>query len=209
MVAPVLGPLCDFEARIIGLLGRIDATDVNRVVDLLLRFDASSAKPITVFVSCQGGDIVEGLKITDTLGLLRAPLTAVGMGLIEGAGVLLLASAYQRILYPSAQICTAGLWDLPHLHETARRGMGLHQGSDVGDQLITQLSARVKKLTAARDSRFPGLLANSKALPQVFDAPTAIEMGLADSIIEGPLRNLSKPKMKTNTHAKPGTGPSL
>src|SRR5277367_6427632 len=102
MSAPLLGPLADYDARIISLLGRIDASDINRVIDLLLRCDAASAAPITIFVSSQGGDIVEALKLIDTIGLLRAPLTVVGLGLVEGAGVMLIAAATQRVLYPSA-----------------------------------------------------------------------------------------------------------
>jgi ATP-dependent protease ClpP protease subunit len=67
----VTAPLFDFEARVVNLLGRVGPAEINTVIDNLLRLDTDSAKKITVYISCQGGDIVEALKLVDTVGLLR------------------------------------------------------------------------------------------------------------------------------------------
>ena len=209
MAAPVLGPLCDYEARIVSLLGKIDTNEVNLLVDQLLRLDAESGKPITVFVSCQGGDIIQGLTLLDSLGLLRSTVTAVGMGLIEGAGVLLLAGAHERIVFPSALLSSAGLWDLPHLHPTSKRGIGLHQDLHPGDQLLSRLRDRMTQIVLASNSKLPGLLADPNVLPQIFDSTGAVHIGLADSIIDGPNRLLMKPPNKLKLHAKSSNCPSL
>jgi len=208
MSAQTLGPLCDYDARIVSLLNRIDSSDINRAVDLLLRCDAASAAPITVFISCQGGDIIEGLKLADTVGLLRSPLTVVALGLVEGAALLLLASATKRVLYPSALLSTAGLWDLPHLHQDAKRGIGLHQGADGTDQLQRHITDRVNELVTISRGRVPHLLADPDANPRLFDATTAIQIGLADAIIEGPHRLLIKSR-KQIQHVSTKPSPHL
>lgn len=209
MAAPAYGPFHDVDARIVSLWGKIDTADINRVIDLLLRFDAASAKPVTIFVNCQGGDVSEGLKLIDTLSLLRSPVMTVGLGLIEGAGLLLLAAAQQRVLFPSAILSTSGLWDLPHLHEAAKRTMGLRHDAQIGDQLCARICGRMTDLVTAVGSKLPSLLADQNAPPQIFDATAAIRVGLADAIIHGPHRLLVKPKSKLNLHAQIGITPSL
>ena len=200
MTSPVIAPLCDYDARIVSLLGRIDTNDVNRVVDLLLRLDADSSAPITVFISCQGGDIVEGLKLLDTVQFLRSPLTAVGLGLVEGAGVLLLAAGSNRVLYPSVVISTAGVWDSPRLHDDGQRPIGLSTSSDLQGELRRQIVTRIGELNISPGRKLPALLAHPTSPPQILDAESAIRLGLADAIINGANRFLSKPK---HSHVKP------
>ena len=209
MTAHQLGPLCDYEARIVSLLGKIDTTDINRVVDLLLRCDAASPDPITIFVSCQGADVIEGLKLADTIGLMRSPVTAVALGWVEGAGILLLAVATKRIVYPNCILSTGGLWDLPFMHPTVRAGMGLHHASRAGDRLDLQVAERMHELVVNSGNKLPSFLADPNAEPQLFDASATIRVGLADAIIDGPLRLLKKAKTKINLHAKPGNHPQL
>ena len=170
-------------------------------------YDAASPDPLTIFVSSQGTDVIEGLKLADTIGLMRSPVTAVALGLVEGAGILLLAMATKRIVYPSAILSTAGLWDLPFLHPTVRPGMGLHRASRTGDRLDLQVADRMRELVVNSGGKLPSFLADPDAEPQLFDASAAIRVGLADAIIDGPLRLLKKPKI--NLHAKPGNYPQL
>ena len=195
MSIPLTGTLFEYEARILSLLGRIDHAKIDLAVDQLLRCDADSDKDITVFLSCQGGNLIEGLKLVDTVGLLRSRLTAVGLGLIEGAAVVLLASAHQRVLFSSTLVSTAGLWDLPHLHPEARPGIGLHQSLSVREQLRDRLTER---LNASAHSW--GSLLDSDEAPRLLTASQCLELGLADAIVEGPNRILQRFKRKEHHH---------
>jgi ATP-dependent protease ClpP protease subunit len=199
MPTPLIAPLFDYEARILSLLGRIDPSQVDLAVDQLLRCDADSDDGITVFLSCQGGNLIEGLKLVDSIGLLRSRLTAVGLGLIEGAAVLLLASAHQRILFPSALVSTAGLWDLPDLHPQARSGIGLHQQASIRDQLRARLAERINQAMNLSGRRWECLL-DPETSPRILTAAQCLELGLADGIVEGPNRILQRCKTKEHRH---------
>jgi ATP-dependent protease ClpP protease subunit len=199
MSTPLTGTLFEYEARILSLLGRIDHSQVDLAVDQLLRCDADSDQDITVFLSCQGGNLIEGLKLVDTVGLLRSRLTAVGLGFIEGAAVLLLASAHQRILLPSALVCTAGLWNLPQLHPEARPGIGLHQPASIGELLRSRLTEQLDQAVNLSERRW-GCLLDPEASPRILTAAQCLELGLADAIVEGSSRILQRCKTKEQRH---------
>ena len=61
----VIPSMDDYEARIVCLLGLVDQQSLNVLVDFLLRCDAENAREITLYVSCQGGDIIQSLKVLD------------------------------------------------------------------------------------------------------------------------------------------------
>lgn len=199
MSTPLTGTLFEYEARILSLLGRIDHSQIDLAVDQLLRCDAESDKDITVFLSCQGGNLIEGLKLVDAIGLLRSQVTAIGLGLIEGAAVLLLALAHQRVLFSSTLVSTAGLWDLPQLHPQTRPGIGLHQTPSIGDQLRSRLMERLDHALRPSERQWEGLL-DPDAVPRILTASQCLELGLADAIVEGPNRILQRFKTKEQRH---------
>jgi ATP-dependent Clp protease protease subunit len=210
MATNVIAPLFDYEARIISVLGDLGVPEANLIVDQLLRLDAESNAPITVFVSSRGGTMVDGLKITDALGLLRSPVTSVGLGLIEGAGFLLLVMADERIIFPSTLISTAGLWDLPHLHSDAKRSMGINAGADAEEQLHKQIKRRVEDVIISSNGKLPAFLADYSLAPQILNARACLDHGIADAIVEGSQRLLTKPQNKINKYvAKSIVSPEL
>jgi len=105
--------LFDFEARVLSLHGRIDEGDCNLLVDQLLRLDTDANRPITIYFSSCGGNLVDMLKVLDIFATLRSPTTAIAMGVNEGAAAILLTATGTRLMLPSSLLCTARLWDLP------------------------------------------------------------------------------------------------
>lgn len=191
-----IAPLIDFETRIVSLLGPITETDVNIVVDLLLRLDALNAKEITVYISAQGGDMLQALKLLDTLRLLRSPVTAVGFGLVEGAALVFLAGCGRRILFPSTILSSAGLWALPEMHGDIRQPIGLHSGVDSRQQLLVKLREQSTRAFAVSPGKIPGLLGDPDQLPKIFSARESVEFGIADFVVTGPERRFIKPTSK-------------
>jgi ATP-dependent protease ClpP protease subunit len=206
MKSGIVAPLVDSEARILSLLGPMTPSDINLAVDHLLRLDGENAHPITLFVSSQGGGIVEALKMLDTFSLLQAPLTAVGLGFIEGAGSLVLAGASQRVLFPSALVSLAGLWELPAGLETSRRRVGLNVIPDQNDKIQNSLVQRVHEIIKESQGRIPTFFGDPELSPPLLNARDCIKNGLADAVIEGPRRQLNKlflpqKREKQNDHA--------
>jgi Clp protease len=166
----VTAPLLDLDSRILSLLGNVGSEEVNLLIDFLLRADEKNAKEITLYVSSKGGDVIEGLKLIDTLRLLRAPVTAVCFGQVEGAGVILLAACAKRVLFSSALLSTGGLWALPQIHHENRHPIGIHGQVDVRQILLAKVKKQVEQAIVAMPGKIPSFLADATLPPRLFDA---------------------------------------
>ena len=163
-----VAPLFDYQGRVISLLGGIDHQEIDRLIDHLLRLDTASRRPITLYVSCRGGSIVEALMITDIFASLRSRVTGIGMGLIAGAGAVILASTHDRVLLPSAVLSTAGLHDFAVSQATT---------------LVETIQPRIEAL-GERSPRLVELINRAERRQEFISAPEALRKCLIDRIHE-------------------------
>ncbi len=108
----------DYEGRVLSLLGPVKEGDFTALTDNLLRLDTTARKPITIYLSAQGGHLMDALKVLDVLTTLRSPTTGIALGLNEGASVVILLACQKRIMLPSALLDTGNLWKLPNESKT-------------------------------------------------------------------------------------------
>jgi ATP-dependent protease ClpP protease subunit len=161
-----LGPFVDHNARVVSLLGRVGHAEIDALGDQLLRLDTARRKPITLYLSCQGGTVLDALKITDIFACVRSKVTAIGMGLVEGAGVIILACAAERILLPSAILSTAGL----HQFETRQ-----------ASSLVAAIEPRIADLRN-RAEQLPEMIRAASRDFRFFTASEAQKLELIDKI---------------------------
>jgi ATP-dependent Clp protease, protease subunit len=204
-MASAIAPLHDIESRILSLLGTIDSAEVDLLIDLLLRADATNGKEITLYVSSRGGNWIEGLKLIDTINLLRSPVTAVALGQVEGAGLVLLAASTKRVLFPHSLLSSAGLWTLPSTHNETRHPIGLHSVADSRQILLAKVLQQVEQAIAEMPGRIPSFLADPTQPPRLLNAEEALQFGIADAIVTGADRQLLTPTQKIKNHATHST----
>ena len=148
-------PFFDYEGRVVSLLGRIDSSHVDVLADQLLRLETESSEPITLSISSTGGNLIAALKIVDVMNTLQSHVTAIAMGLVQGAGVLIFATASERLILPSALLSTTGLWTMPGLEATPPSGFGsvgvqpLDGGVVLTHRAIPSLITRLRKAASA------------------------------------------------------------
>jgi ATP-dependent protease ClpP protease subunit len=161
-----LGPFVDYDSRVLSLLGRIEQSHIDALADQLLRLDAARRSNIILYVSSQGGNIHDALKITDILDCLRSKVTVIGMGHVQGAGLIILSCASERLVLPSCIFSTAGLFDFEFRQATS---------------LIEALEPRISAL--GKSSKELSKLIRSAAHGiQFLSANQAMELNLIDSI---------------------------
>jgi ATP-dependent protease ClpP protease subunit len=170
------GVLFDYAARILSVHGHVEEGEFNILADQLLRLDTEAAKPITIYFSARGGNLVDALKILDVFGTLRSPTIGIAMGLCEGASVVVFAAARTRIMMPSAILSPARLWDLPGPHERS----GLHSSTTVS--IRTHLHQRLREMS----SQLPHvveLILESEKQPRLITASEAMRLRLTDQVL--------------------------
>jgi hypothetical protein len=171
-------PFFDYEGRVVSLLGRIDSSHADILADQLLRLETENSDDITLYISCTGGNLIDALKIVDVMDTLQSHVTAIAMGLVQGAGVLIFAAAAERLILPSALLATTGLWAMPGLELTPPSGFG-SPGSHPRETLRTQLETQVDQLSSPVLAR---LVREAAGSPRLFTAEQAIALHLADAI---------------------------
>jgi ATP-dependent Clp protease protease subunit len=181
------------------LVGPLSGQDIYGLIDNLLRLDATSRKPITLWISCQGGSIIDTLTVCDTLALLRSPIQTVGLGYVEGTGLALLASGTERVIYSSLMASTHALWSLPSDHPGSRT-IGIRKTQNQTEPFMAQLIKSMARVVAESKGRFPSFLADPNVPDQIMDATTIIEQGIADGMISGSARVITN--RKQNNHVK-------
>jgi ATP-dependent protease ClpP protease subunit len=160
------GPLVDYNGRVASLLGPIDHTEINLLVDQLLRLDTARRKPITLYLSCIGGSLVDAFKVVDIMTGLRSPVITVAMGLVEGAAVIILACAAKRLMLPSSVLSTAGLYLF---------------GTSQATTLAETLQPKIEEL-GWRSPEIVGLIRRAERRQEFLSAPEALRLGLIDRI---------------------------
>lgn len=182
MTAPFTAPLFDYEARVISLLGKIDSPHIDLLIDQLLRLDTQSPKEITLYISSQGGTLIDALKVIDVMKTLRSPAIVIGMGLIQGAGIPIFAAAPKRFLFPNALLTTMSLWAVHGLEIQPATGFGF-AAAHPRDALVKELEDQVEHLRPATLAR---LIREAATMPRLFTAQEAISLGIADDLVPTP-----------------------
>ncbi len=180
-------PLFDHDGRVVSLLGNADAASIHLLIDQLLRLDTARRAPITLYVSSEGGSLMDGLKLMDIVFLLRSPVTAIGMGCIDGAGLILFATARQRWLLPSAVLSTSSLWRLPRMDAAASIGLGPRQNGNVS--LVDIATDRIEVTVERRCPELSRLILQARDRPAVFAAAESLRLGLADRVLTKRVRS--------------------
>ena len=97
--------------RIIVVGGALDDVAATRVVAQLLLLSARDPRAdISLCVSSPGGSVTGGLAVADTIRVIPNEVATLGVGLVAGAGRILLAAGTRgkRRVLPSARIVTDG-----------------------------------------------------------------------------------------------------
>lgn len=64
----------------------------NITIAQLLYLDSVSNDDIQVYVNCQGGSVIDGLGLIDTIGMIKSEVSTIGTGMAASMGSLLIAS---------------------------------------------------------------------------------------------------------------------
>lgn len=169
-----------YEARNVFLVGPVSQASAFTVIAQLLYLDSVSNEPINFYLSSNGGSIVDGLAVLDTINIIKSPINMIGFGMCASMGAFLLAAGKKcpkstRKVLPNIQVMT---------HQ-ASGGIG-GQASDIviSAKQLTKLNSRIKdylvKFTGKSKEEVNAICDRDYYM----DAEEAISIGLVDSIVE-------------------------
>ena len=163
----------------------VNSRTVADVIKNLHILECDKTAPITLLLNTVGGSWDDGIIIYDLIQSLKSPVTIIGMGKVHSMGSIILQSGIKRIL-------------------TQNTSMLIHDGQDgfFGDTKSFERWAEVAKkvrmtmyeiyYNRMKEKNKQITLAEIENLcnhDNVFNAKEAIELGLADEIMEKVTKN--------------------
>ena len=164
------------EIELEGAIDRAKAMDTIRAMRFLA--EDNSEKQITLLINSEGGSVVDGLAIYDTMKALPCPVRTICAGEASSMAAVILAggSKGNRFILPNAQVM---------IHDPILTGCG---GPALTVDAISQRLMRTRKLVAEIMAECTGKseeeILEKTARDTFFTANEAVEFGLVDSVIK-------------------------
>jgi len=166
-----------FEERIIFLGTGIDDTVANDVMAQLLTLESmDSDRDISIYINSPGGSFTALTAIYDTMQFIRPDVMTICLGQAASAAAVLLTAGT-----PGKRFALANSRIL--LHQPSSEGQG--QGSDIAIQAkeIMRIKELQEQMLAKHTGQSNKTIAKDLSRDKIFDAKSAIEYGIIDSIL--------------------------
>ncbi|MET9627391.1 ATP-dependent Clp protease proteolytic subunit [Lentzea sp. NPDC006480] len=164
--------------RIVYLGTGIDSGVANALIAQLLHLEADNPDlEINLYINCEGGDPSAMLALYDTMRYINAPVATTCVGQAVAAGAVLLAAGAEgrRVVLPHSRVV---------LHQPAAQGRGAIPDLILAADEVVRVRTQLEDILSRHTGRSVAELRHDTDRDRVFDAPSAIEYGLADRVIE-------------------------
>ncbi len=174
--------------RIIFLGTPIDDNVANIIVAQLLFLDAEDPeRDVYLYVNSPGGGVYAGLAIYDTIQHMRAPVSTFAVGIAASMGAVLVAAGEKgkRGALPNARIM---------IHQPSGGSQGTAADIEIAAKEIVYTRQRLNEILSKHTGQPLERIQDDVDRDRFMSPEEAVEYGLIDRILEGPLSNGSKPK---------------
>jgi ATP-dependent Clp protease protease subunit len=179
--------------RIIFLGTPIDDNVANIIIAQLLFLDAEDPeRDVYIYVNSPGGGVYAGLAIYDTIQHMRAPVSTFAVGIAASMAAVLVAAGEKgkRAALPNARIM---------IHQPSGGSQGTAADIEIAAKEILYTRKRLNEIMAKHTGQTLERVADDVDRDRFMSPEEAVEYGLIDRVLEGPLPNGPKP---TDSHKK-------
>jgi ATP-dependent Clp protease protease subunit len=179
--------------RIIFLGTGIDDNVANIIVAQLLFLDAEDPeRDVYLYVNSPGGGVYAGLAIYDTIQHMRAPVATFAVGIAASMAAVLVAAGEKgkRGALPNSRIM---------IHQPSGGSQGTASDIEIAAKEILYTRTRLNEILAKHTGQSIEQIQDDADRDRFMSPDEAVEYGLIDRVLEGPVENGGSPK---DSHAK-------
>ena len=172
--------------RIVFLGSGIDDNVANIIVAQLLFLDAEDPeRDINMYVNSPGGSVYAGLAIYDTMQHLRAPVSTycVGMAASMGAVLLTAGAKGKRAALPNSRIM---------IHQPSSGAQGTASDIEIAAKEVLHIREKLNEILAQHTGQTVERIADDVDRDRFMSPYEAVEYGLLDRVLEGPVQGNGK-----------------
>ena len=173
--------------RIIFLGTPIDDNVANIVVAQLLFLDAEDPeRDVYLYVNSPGGGVYAGLAIYDTIQHMRAPVSTFAVGIAASMAAVLVAAGERgkRGALPNSRIM---------IHQPSGGSRGTAADIEIAAREILYTRKRLNQILSKHTGQPIERIQDDVDRDRFMSPEEAVEYGLIDRILEGPVSNGSTP----------------
>jgi ATP-dependent Clp protease protease subunit len=174
--------------RIVFLGTGIDDNVANIIVAQLLFLDAEDPeRDIFMYINSPGGSVYAGLAIYDTMQHLRAPVSTFCVGMCASMGAVLLAAGEKgkRNALPNSRIM---------IHQPSGGSQGTASDVEIAAREILYTREKLNGILAKHTGQTVERIAEDVDRDRFLSPGEAVEYGIIDRVMEGPVPTQGKPK---------------
>ena len=174
--------------RIVFLGSPIDDNVANIIVAQLLFLDAEDPeRDIFMYINSPGGSVYAGMAIYDTMQHLRAPVSTFCVGMCASMAAVLLAAGEKekRNALPNSRIL---------IHQPSGGSQGTAADIEIAAKEILHIREKLNGILSKHTGQPVERIAEDVDRDRFMSPEEALEYGLIDRVLEGPVPNTGKPK---------------
>ena len=144
-------------------------------------------RDVYIYVNSPGGGVYAGLAIYDTIQHMRAPVSTFAVGIAASMAAVLVAAGEKgkRAALPNARIM---------IHQPSGGSQGTAADIEIAAKEILYTRKRLNEIMAKHTGQSLEQVADDVDRDRFMSPEEAVEYGLIDRILEGPLSSVGKPK---------------
>ena len=167
--------------RIVFLASPINDDVANIILSQLLFLDAEDPeRDIFMYINSPGGSVYAGLAIYDTMQHLRAPVSTFCVGMAASMAAVLLAAGAEgkRNALPNSRIM---------IHQPSGGSQGTASDIEIAAAEILHIREKLNGIIAKHTGQTTERIADDVDRDRFMSPETAVEYGLIDRVLEGPV----------------------
>jgi ATP-dependent Clp protease protease subunit len=170
------------EQRVILINDQIDSRLINTAVDQIFEFNkqdkdipVEQRKPIEIRIYSEGGDVISGLALINTIKISKTPVHTYNMGMCASMGAILILSGDRRFSLPDASF-------LLHDGSLSISGQSAKKAKNTMEY-YNDLDKKIKELVLTKTQISEELYTQKENDEWFFFADKALELGMIDEIL--------------------------
>jgi ATP-dependent Clp protease protease subunit len=170
--------------RIVFLGTPIDDNVANIILAQLLFLDAEDPeRDIFMYINSPGGSVYAGLAIYDTMQHLRAPVSTFCVGMAASMAAVLLAAGAEgkRNALPNSRIM---------IHQPSGGSQGTAADIEIAAQEILHIREKLNGIISKHTGQTVDRIADDVDRDRFMSPEAAVEYGLIDRVLEGPVQQV-------------------
>jgi ATP-dependent Clp protease protease subunit len=184
------------KERIIFLGTPIDDQVANLIVAQLLFLEREDPeREIALYINSPGGGIYAGLAIYDTMQLVRCPVSTIAVGSTFSMATIILAGGNKGMRYalPNSTI---------HMHPASSGIRGYAPDIEIQAKELLRMQRRMQEILAHHTGQGVETIAQDFARDHYMSAEEAVEYGMIDKVLPGPVTVKSARTMEVEGDGK-------